>query len=392
MANVLLSASACGLLSPSVSIGYGGSLASDWLQINVMLVLIIVMISSLLYALSALMPTQRREKLRGVVRYEIFEAIVSVVLIFIIMAMSSMSCYIGAGLSTSGTSSGYSGVFQGDELYVGNLVFSRGASLASQLYTTAIQYAIASQIVSYAASQIDAFFEALAQGAYAIPAVNTNSLINIYSTYSGVFSGLFAGITLAVFSALFIVFLMLPVVQAISLTVILPVAIFTRTLAFTGPKLREISNTFIALALGLFFVFPLTIAFNGYIANCMNLGVSNSGSSQCSWLNTQYLTITPPPIAVSSLFTSTTVSGVNLPFDFFNAISSAGAAPGLAGMFSLIFAAPTVTLSYANVVAEYAFTGIVLIAIDLLITVGFVAGIAKGLNVMSGIVGGGSFW
>ncbi|MEM0147018.1 MAG: hypothetical protein QXF85_01000 [Candidatus Micrarchaeaceae archaeon] len=400
MFNLLLSASApaCGFISSGVSIGYGGTLASDWLQINVMLVMLIVMVSSLMYAISGIMPVQHREKLRGVVRYELFEAFLSVIIIFVIMLISNFACYSGASLAQANSQTNtYPGVFYSDELYIGNLVFNRGTVLASQIYTTAIEYAIAEQTAAYVSSQVTSFYSAMLKSSNPIliyPSIDAGELMSIFSIYSSVFSGTFTAVTLAVFSVLFILFLALPIIQAAALTVILPVAIFMRTLAFTGPKLREVSNTFLALAIGLFFVFPLTIAFNSYITNCISISGTTAPSSSCTWLNTKYLTVTPPPVSASSLFTSANVpiNGASVSLNFFSAINSAGAAPGLSGILSLLIDAPTVAFNYTNIISEYAFEGVVLIALDLLITVGFIAGIAKGLNALSGIVSSGPFW
>ncbi|MEM3781453.1 MAG: hypothetical protein QXT43_00620 [Candidatus Micrarchaeaceae archaeon] len=387
-------ASACGSLYSGINIGYGGSLAAEWLQVNVLLVLLIVMVSSLLYALSGVMPVSQREKLRGVVRYELFEVFLSLIIIFVILLMSSFACYAGASLvSSNSQSSTYPGIFYSDELYVGNLVFNRGTALASQIYTTGIEYGIAEQIAEYSITQLDEFFSQFSPlSAYAT--INPDAITSIFNTYAAVFSGTFTGITLAVFSVLFILFIALPIIQAVSLTVILPVAIFMRTLAFTGPKLREISNTFIALALGLFFVLPLTLAFNNYVANCLSIGLSGAQASSCSWLNTKYLTVVPQPLSTSSLFTSATVpvNGQQVSLNFFSAIASSGAAPGLLGILSLIVTAPTTAFNYTNILSEYAFEGLVLIALDLLILIGFVAGLSKGLNALSGIVGSGPFW
>ena len=153
MISIILS-SACGFLSSGVSNGYGGSLAGDWLQINVLLVLAILTITGIIYALSNLLPTRTGERLRSIARYEIFEAFVSIIIIFAVMALSDSMCNFGAAMSNS---QNYTGTFETDELYVGGLLFSKGTAIVSQIYSTAIQYAIAETLISYVVSGIVGF-------------------------------------------------------------------------------------------------------------------------------------------------------------------------------------------------------------------------------------------
>ncbi len=396
MINFMLIASACGIISGSgISIGYGGAFAKDWLQINALLVLFIVLISSVLYALSSLLPPSKRERLRSIIRYEFFEAFLSLVIIFIILALSSTMCTVSADLSNSPT---FPGTFYSDELYIGNLLFNKGAILVSQLYMTSIEYGIAEEVAEY----VFPFVFNLLGMLPVMPALSPD-YTGIYSAFADLFIGLYAGLVLAVFGVLFVLFLFLPVIQAISLTVILPVAIATRSLAFTGPKLREVSNTFIALAIGFFFVLPATLSFDQYIAGCLSM-ISGKPSS-CTWLTQQdlsYLKITPMPVSTSSLFTSTSQSLTSAPqlfifgtypisASFFSSILSSGAAPGFSSL-TLIINAPSIALSYGDIIAQYIFLGIVLIAIDFGITMGFVAGLARGLNAVSGLMETGPLW
>ncbi len=388
---------ACGVFGNGVGIGYGGPWASQWLGINAALVLSVIAIASTLYALSSFIGAQKREKLRGIVRYEIFEAFVSIILIFIIMLLSGMMCYVGSSLS--GIGGGFSGTFFYDNQYLGGLLFTKGAELISDLYTSAVEFGVAAQIASYIYANIMALIATF------VPYVGTIvprfgvDFMQLYLSYAALFSGTFGGIVLAVFGVILITFLMLPVIQAGSLTIVLPVAILMRTLAFTGPRLREASNMFVAIAIGLFFVFPISIAFDSYIASCLSIGPlgSSSPSSCSSWITPAELSYVAPPsytISTSPLFSSqtATVFGQNVPGSFWSALSTVGAAPGILNIMSVIIKAPSIALTYSSTIADYAFEGIVLIGIDFLVTLGFISGLTKGLNAISGIISSGPIW
>ncbi len=77
---------------------------------------------------------------------------------------------------------------------------------------------------------------------------------------------------------------------------------------------------------------------------------------------------------------------------FYSVISSSGATKGILGTIGLIINAPNVAMDYANTISNYAFAGILLIALDLLVTVAFIAGLTRGLNAISGALGTTPFW
>ncbi|MGC9037263.1 MAG: hypothetical protein ACP5IK_00920 [Candidatus Micrarchaeia archaeon] len=385
----LLLASVCGVFANGMSAGYGGAWEKQWLAVSLFIVLAVLSISGLLYAISGVMPTKRREKLKGIIHYEMFEAFVSIILIFSVLLLSGLACYAGSVLFQS---SSYQGLFYNDEVYIGDLLFNRGTALVSQLYTSAIEYGIASQALSYVIGNALTYIHnafVTAHPNFVIftgPSIDISSILN---TYASQFLGTYASIVLIVWGVLFIIFLSLPLIQASALTVVLPVAIITRLFAYSGPKLREVSNTFIAFAIGLFFVFPLTIALDSQITTCL----ITPTASNCGWLYSQYIQPVPEQVPVSSLFTSSTapISGFQVSLNVFSAIATSGAAPGLS-MVTLLFNAPVVAWDYATKIADYVFMGIVLIGIDFLITIGFIAGFAKGLSSISGLFEGGEFW
>ena len=277
---------------------------------------------------------------------------------------------------------------------MGNLLFSRGTALVGQLYISGIEFGIGAQVLGYAISNaLTYLYNAIVTAHPALSVMNTPSIgiSDILASYGALFMGTYASIVVAVWGILFVLFLTLPLIQAGALTVVLPVAIVMRTLAYSGPKLRETSNTFIAFAIGFFFVLPLTIALDSTIANCLTTTGIQSGS--CWWINSQYITPISLQIPTPQLFSSTplTISGLGVSSNLFSSLASNGAAPGIY-MLVLLFDAPIVAWNYASKIADYTFLGIVLTGIDFLITLGFIAGFARSLNAISGIFRGERFW
>jgi len=389
MINFMLN-TACGLVSAGVSNGYGGAYAKEWLSISALIVVATVMISSLMYALSNLLPVEKRERLKGIVRYELFEAFISIIIILIIIGISDFACNAGAAMF--GTQS-YSGLFYNDEQYIGTLAFEKSTALVGSLYTSAIQFGIAEQIAQYLYSTGIAYITSVTPTSVT-PNLSAD-LSDLYGAYASLFLGVFGTFALIVYSMLFILFISLPIIQAIALTVVLPVAILVRLFAFTGPRLREVSNTFLALAIGMFFVFPLTIAFDSYVANCM--GLLGTSSQSCNLIPAsvlKQLSVTPITISQSALFNTEPVSlssQLTITSTVYQSVFTSGGAPGI-GLLALIITAPWLSFNFSNLIAEYVFVGIVLIGIDLLITVGFISGIDKGLNAISNIVSTGPLW
>jgi len=388
MINFMLN-TACGLVSAGVSNGYGGAYAKEWLSISALIVVATVMISSLMYALSNLLPVEKRERLRGIVRYELFEAFISIIIILIIIGISDFACNAGAAMFSTQS---YSGLFYNDEQYIGTLVFEKSTALVGSLYTSAIQFGIAEQIAQYLYSTGLAYLTSITPTS--VTPDFSADLTDLFGAYASLFLGVFGTFALVVYSMLFILFISLPILQAIALTVVLPVAILVRLFAFTGPKLREVSNTFLALAIGMFFVFPLTIAFDSYIANCM--GLLGTSSQSCNLIPASvlsYLSVVPITISQSALFNTEPVSlsGLTITSSVYQSVFTSGGAPGI-GLLTLIVTAPQLSFNFSNLIAEYVFVGIVLIGIDLLITVGFISGINKGLNAISNIVSMGPLW
>ncbi len=121
--------------------GFATINSGDWISINTLVVLLMVTIAALVYAIGGFFPPERREKIKGVVRYEIVEAIISVFIILTLILFASFACNAGGALVGQ---NGYSGVFNAADGYVGGLLFTNGLGMMSNLYIVSTQYEVAS--------------------------------------------------------------------------------------------------------------------------------------------------------------------------------------------------------------------------------------------------------
>ncbi len=381
---------------------------NGWININIMVVLAFLSIVSMVYALSNLFPSQRREQLRRILIAEYGESMVSIFIIAILVSFAYATC--SAGASLSGLGSSYVNIFQADSVYVGNLVFGTGTALSAQLSLQGYLLQVDAQIVK---TLLDTVLVKLppitisgsSLGAQAgtggvsfqLGAKYGGDLANVYNTYANVYTA-YAGMVVITFGVLLMLFLLLSVISSVVLPFILPFTIVMRSLAFTGPKLREAANALLALSVAIYFVLPLTISMNAYVVNWMYCGSSVSASScnpYASYLGSYSLSNIP----VSSFFTQNSTqltpgSSIDVPTNFFSSvIAGAGGASGaFKSTLMGIVALPQQVSNITNSVAQYLFQGIVLIALDFVITMGFAQGLNKGLNAIPSLFGAGSFW
>jgi hypothetical protein len=228
----------------------------------------------------------------------------------------------------------------------------------------------------------------------------TGRLYETYMAYSGAYT-MFAGFLVVTFGALFILYLLLPIIMALAMNLLVPAAILLRSVSFAGPKLREASNAFIAIGIALYFVLPLSISANQAIVNwlyCQNPGQACNPYLQYVGpydLNNIPLTVLLTPQTMGA-YGYIGANPLSLPVSFFGQAIETGA--GGWGSYIKDLAEGLVDLpdqvnSYSVSVAQYVFEGIVLIALDFAITMGFAQGLYKGLNAIPSVLGSsGSFW
>ena len=254
---------------------------NGWVSTNILAVTAVILLAALMYAMSNFIPSyDRREKLRGISKYEIIEAILSVVILVILIGIASAACNAGAALASK---TSYTGLFNYADSYIGNLLYKNGVSLMSDIFGATINFMIASNILYYASN----IFTSLLTS---VPIVNfvslgwTADLSQLILSYSTVLSSFYGGLVLVSFAPLFVLYLLMPFIQQVMLTVVAPAALVMRSAGFLNPRIRETSNMFLALAIGAYFVLPLLFVFNAYMVNCLGIrGVVITGAAACNY-------------------------------------------------------------------------------------------------------------
>jgi hypothetical protein len=381
---------------------------NDWIEINMLVVIFSIMISSLIYLLANFLPRDRMEKLRGIANYEILEAFFSIVIIAFLIFTADLVCQIGGLLVGQ---SNYIDLFTSIDGYIGNLLFVNGINIVSKLYTISIQYTEIATLSTFLLNYAILLIQGLLGIGTIVPNLVTitfsANIDALLSSYSGIFTNMYGSLIATSFGGLFILFIAMPIIEAGAMTVLAPLSIIFRSFSFVGPQLRKTSNLLLAMAIGLYFILPLTITFDSYIAGCLGIGLGIKPVPLCSdypSLFSQYLTGYSVNSVSPSLFTSPVSNSLNttgsiVPNSIINQVGSMavptnfwGKALNLNGFYANLTDAPGVTATYGKIVASYLFLGIVLLAIDSAITLGFVAGLARGLDAMSNLFGVGGFW
>jgi len=350
----------------------GGVNANNWIGINMLVVLLFFTIAALIYALSNLFPPSPREKLKTTSKFEIMQMVLSIFIIIILVGIASLSCDFTnsiAGMDPFGAA----------QIYIGKLLFVDGINLATHIYSTSIEFMIGSEIANIVGSPIS--IPLVKSSVLKLSASLSPSFGNIYNTYGDIVVG-YNTLVIVTFGMLFLNFLMLFIVKAIMLTVVLPVAIAMRTLSFLGPRLRESANSFLALAVAFYFIYPLTFVMDSYIVNwtyCIG------AQSTCNPYHNSYpLAYTASSIPTSSLFATYPnykLFGFTFTLPFVNFYSSV-----LSGIpFQDILLAPASIGIVAQQVSDFVFQGIFLMALNISITVAFAISLTKALNAGFGL-------
>ncbi|MCL5239067.1 MAG: hypothetical protein M1286_01165 [Candidatus Marsarchaeota archaeon] len=381
---------------------------NGWVGINLLVVLFSISIAAFVYTLANFMAPSAAQRLKAISSYEMLEVIISAVILIILIGFAFTICQVGPSLVGGAN---YTSLFTSADNYAGSLLFVNGINLISKMYTTSIQYSIASNIFTWTLNKVfggaggTIIGTSIKGGLSYVTLSFSNAVEGLFSGVSAIFTEFYGGLLAVAFSGLFILFITLPIIQAAALTVLAPLALLFRTFAFGGPQLRKVSNSLLALAIGFYFVFPLMIGLNIYIAGCLHItGLSQTstcssasgfnyygyfssflGNYQLPNVSTSFFTSTSPT-AVNTTTVPSFASGLSLPATFFGPAFS-----NLNQLIAVVFTAPNVAAEYGTTVAAYLFLGIVLIAIDMGVTMGFIMGIARGLDSISEMFSPGRF-
>ncbi|MDE1859942.1 MAG: hypothetical protein KGH67_05460, partial [Candidatus Micrarchaeota archaeon] len=323
-----------------------------------------------------------------------------VVILTILVVSAAGICNIGGLLVQGSTIAHYQNPIQYSQIYLSNLMFNQGLGLFTNIYSESILLTVTGNMAEFIEKIIDEIV--ISQTGISLG----SNVLGVYYGFSGALTSTFTALIAVAFGVIFTVYLLLPIIQAIAFPVILPVALIMRSIPFAGPNLRQSADTFLALAIGFYLIFPLTILLNQFIITFVYTpcGTGPVGPSLCnpySQYNQPYQISSFPP---SSIFSSQTIDVSHDPsfgtlvtgFQTSYLTSGFGGTGGfLAGIQQIIESIlflPQIIIGFAVKTAQYLFQGIFLIGLDLAITVGFAQGLSKGLGAVGRMLGVGPFW
>jgi hypothetical protein len=376
---------------------------TSWLNINLLIILIAFMLVAVFYALSNMLPTTNKEKLKDAARSEFTQACISVLIIAILASVATTACSISSGLSMALTGKQLN-PFAYSEYYVGNLSANTGLNLLTHVYSTSVTYALEAQTLLVVGGFLNTLFSSALKLLFATTSLNKVitvtisdplQLASLFTILSDMLLAVIGPLVTIVVGLLFLQFLLLPVLQYTAFAVILPVAIAMRSLAFMGTPLKSASNTVLALAIAGYIIYPLMISFNAY-------AITWIFSSQNPSAQYVKLTCVVPNIPISSFFSqlplatssgtgtsqwiSTLLTSLSSTKLFLPFVTSSFNSVGIIEPWNVV----TTLQLLINQVAQFIFVGVVLFVMDIAVTLGFAIGLSKALN--SGLEGVDSFW
>lgn len=391
---LMLNVSSAAPLQNTCSLFGGSSFASPWLSINILVILISFLAVALVYAASKLFSTALHSRIVGMLKSEVTQLVISIVIIAVLVAFSGVACNITASMSSSmvGTQSSLQPIPYA-EYYIGNLSTNTGLKLLTYLYTVSISYTVDSQVLSKASEAFNS--NLLTLDLLPVSAsINEGADLGIpYSLTADFYIDVFSPIVTIAIGALFIQWLALPVIAAVAFTVVLPVALIVRSIAYSGAGsygLRQAANAAIAICIAVYIIYPLTIALDSSITNW----IFSQQNPSYMYLNS-VLTFTTIPSSsfFSALGNATKLSNANLPSNIgkteISSILSKSQSLGLKSLFEP-WTVPQQAQYIINSVSQFLFVSIILFALNMAITLAFAQSLARALN--SGLEGSNPFW
>ncbi len=392
---------------------FGGSGYTDynnWVSINVIVLIISILVVAIVFMLSRFMSTKESQKFSQAAKVEIMQIIIGAAILVILLTFTNTACSItssiASSLSTSSIPMPSGNPFQFSEYYVGNLANNVGIKLLQQIYTEAIAFNIDSMIfknigsllftVLSSATGLSSVLEKILTGLSSLVSFSNGISIGVsftsgydlgasYGIISDMLLTFFAPFVITGIGMLYILWLLLPVIQAVAFTVVLPVALIMRVIAFSGfgagigsaksVGLKNAANSILAIAIAFYLVLPLTIVFNAWAINW----IFSSNNPSYTYIHSTYLISSVQETGLfSSNPTPSSWFGLNVP-SLFNIYTSA-----LTGNMIWASIDPNILmqdlLTMVNEIAQFEFTVVFMIAIDFAITLGFAMGLARALN------------
>ncbi|MEM3227858.1 MAG: hypothetical protein QXK65_02845 [Candidatus Micrarchaeaceae archaeon] len=358
--------------------------ANNWIGINYLVIIVGFSIVAVIYSLSRLLPAAARANMAGVTKVEITQLIISTVIIAVLIASSSAACSIAVAISQSVSGNSYTPFVLADS-YIGNLIYNKGLAIYGQIYVLSITYDIYSKVLAAAGGLISSLIPGFGNlFEFSSPSISIKGIVGYDAAIGlGIFSTLlvvlFSPLVILAVGMLFIQYLAIPIIEYTMFTIVLPIAIAMRSLAFAGQGLRTASNAVLAIAVAAYLIYPVTIGFDSYVMSWL---FSPSNPSY-PFLESTYSHITTIP---STFFSTTGIPAFGS--STYPSISSVLSMLSASGFLSAIsFSEP---LTIVNEISELMFQAVLLFALNIAITIGFATSLANALN--SGIGGAVSFW
>lgn len=420
------------------------SYGTDWLGINFLVILAMFLLISFLYLLSRILPAYVRGRFTSLTKVEITQIFISVFILIALASVTNMLCngpssYVATLIETTsqGVAVGFpqshtstvpfpalvspvvpsadvNDPFLFSESYVSSYAFEIGPELGIQVYAYSYTFSILSGlwyvVGDIVTNLIPAqFFPPFLNRTVALPGGVQMTFASYPGIDVGIPYGMLSNVFLDYLSPLVIVgigimlvqYLVLIIADTWAFSVILPIALIVRTLAFSGGWLRNAANSLLAIAIALYIIYPVMIIFDAYMVHwiftiCAGGVVSASCNPGAVFLQATYTHDTLQGVVNPVGAETINLYGIGIPISdtsILGSVISIGAQVGQAvtGVFG--YGADQTIVSVQTVileVSEFLFIVIVMFAINLTVTVGFSMGLAKALN--NGIEGAASFW
>ncbi len=364
---------------------YGGSTyVNSWLGPSIIVILTAFLIIAIIYMLSGIFQSSLRSKMRVMVKSEVVQLVISAVIIAILIGSAATACNISASISQSLVKSSLNPI-QYSEYYIGNLSMNTGLKLLSYLYTTSIVYGIDARILHIIGNSFN-FFQTRA-----VLGIELDFGVNLsipYGFLAALYTGILSPFLIIVIGMLLLQYILLPLIQYTAFTVVLPVTLIVRSIAYIGTSrgLRSAANALLAIAIAFYLIYPLTIGLDSLIVHWIYSSANPTFT---------YLQSTLQFNQIPSTFLSTTASTLTGPTGFGFSTQSISSLLNSASTLGIAkFLNPINVPQEANFIittmAQFIFVGIFLFALNMGITVAFALSLSKALD--AGIDGAGSFW
>lgn len=397
---------------------YNGT--TSWLGINILVIAVAFIGIGLLFMATRFLNENAKAKLTGITKMEVMQTFISLIIIVALAVFANSACGFfqsiapaaGAATVTSEgslscplatVSASGTDPFSYAESYVGQLAFDIGPNLAVASYSTAFATGVLSGLwtaVGDAVGQI--LTSAINAALQAIPYFDINFPIGFdigiaYGLLSDAYIIYLIPLIVVADSVMFVQYVALIAIQSLAFTILLPIAIILRSVSVVASPVRNVANSLIAIAIAMYLVYPLTIAFDAYAINWLYTPCSAgsapgscnpSASFICDTYSVQAVqnscSLSQPPIYEGS--------GKYYSQSGWSCLESGleSVVGGLGVLVNPTQGLQVQLLTTVNGIAEYVFDALLMFAVNISITVAFAMGLAKAFN--NGIEGAATFW